>query len=132
MVSLPLPLEASERQLLVAILSRTVVLQEKVDQMAQGFTDLQTAVDAISGEGGELTQMRDAVLAAIAALQGHVTTLQQSADALQAQFDAAGMTAGAEAQTLQQTKATLDAVEQSLNDAANAVNNPPAPPAPTP
>lgn len=100
--------------------------------MAQGFEDLQAAVDAISGEGGELAQMRDAVLDAIAALQGHVTTLQQSADALQAQFDAAGMTAGAQATALQDTKSQLDAVEQALNDAASAANPPPAEPVPTP
>ena len=127
-----IPLEASDRQLLVAVLSRVIVLEEK---MTQAFDDLRAAQEALGGEGGQLTQAKDAILNAIAGLQSINTTLQATNAALQqAANDAnAALAAGQQVavettQTIQNVITTADTVEQQLNDAAAALN----PPAPTP
>ena len=128
-----IPLEASDRQLLVAVLSRVIVLEEK---MTQAFDDLRAAQEALGGEGGQLTQAKDAILNAIAGLQSINTTLQANNAALQqAANDAnASLAAGQQVavettQTIQNVITTADTVEQQLNDAAAALN-PPASPAP--
>ena len=127
-----IPPEASERQLLVMVLSRVLVVQQEQRNMAQGFTDLQAAIDRLTAEGGQLDTARDAILTAIQALQTQVSTLQASAATLQQQFEAAGAQASAEAQAVNDAVANIDNVGNSLTAAADSINNPPPAPAPTP
>lgn len=130
----PLPLETSDRQLLVAILNRLIVMEAK---MTQAFDDLRAAKDALGGEGGQLAQATDAILAAIAGLQSINATLQTNNAALQqAATDAnAALAAGQQVatettQTITDVVATANTVEQQLNAAAAALTPPPPPPAP--
>lgn len=123
-----LPLWASDRQVLVELFEHMLVLEAK---MSQGFADLQAAVDALSGEGGEITQAKDAILGAIGGLQSVVSTLQSSLANAQAAVDAAnqqladaGVTAGTQADTLNTVKDQFDDAEQQLNAAAAALQNP--------
>jgi chromosome segregation ATPase len=101
------------------------------------FEGLQAAVAGISGEGGEIAQAKDAVLAAIGGLQSINVNLQEQlalaqSTLAQAQADlAAGRQVAADStSTLETVKSEFDTAEQQLNDAAAALQ--PAPePAPT-
>jgi chromosome segregation ATPase len=102
-------------------------------RMAQGFADLHEQVQAIRGEGGEITQAKDAILAAVETLRNQVVTLQQAAaDAasaltnVQGQLAQAGVDASADAAALQEARATFNTVEQQLGDMAASVNQPPS------
>lgn len=107
--------------------------------MADGFTDLQGAVQAISGEGGEITQATTTILAAIDGLHTITTTLQTElaasqaalADA-QAQIAAGQQVATESVTTLQHAKEQFDTAEQQLNDAAAALQPPAPEPTPAP
>jgi chromosome segregation ATPase len=101
------------------------------------FEGLQTAVAGISGEGGEIAQAKDAVLAAIgglqsinANLQAQLALAQTTLEQAQADLAAGRQVAADSTSTLQTVKSEFDTAEQQLNDAATALQ--PAPePAPT-
>lgn len=121
-------------QIVWAWLMEPLVLRLE-QSMAQGFADLAAQVRAIGGEGGEITQAKNAILAAVAGLQTTVNTLQTNLTAaqqavveVQQQLTDAGVTAGTQAETLQNVKSEFDAAEQQLNDAAAALQNPPPTP----
>lgn len=127
-----LPLWASDRQLLVELLERMLVLEAK---MASGFEGLQAAAEALGGEGGQLTQAKDAILNAIAGLQSINATLQANNAALQQAANdanaalASGQQVAAETtQTINNVIDTANTVEQQLNDAAAALQQPPPTP----
>jgi seryl-tRNA synthetase len=124
----------SDRQFLVGLWNRMIVLEEKVDGMTQAFDDLRAAQEALGGEGGQFTQAKDAILAAIAGLQSINATLQAANAELQAAATAANASLAAGEQVAADTTATItsvvdtaNTVEQQLNDAAAALQ-----PAPTP
>jgi chromosome segregation ATPase len=111
------------------ILARLAALEQ---MMAAEFEELQAATQRIGGEGGEIdtaaTRIIAAANAAIGSLNGIVTGLQQQlADATGALADAnAALAAGRQVaasttETLQRVQGEVDAAEQKLNDAADAL-----------
>jgi chromosome segregation ATPase len=117
------------------ILARLAALEQ---MMAAEFEELQAATQRIGGEGGEIdtaaTRIIAAANAAIGSLNGIVTGLQQQlADATGALADAnASLAAGRQVaasttETLQRVQGEVDAAEQKLNDAADALQPAPEP-----
>ena len=134
-----IPPEASERQLLVSVLSRVMVLQAVQTRMeaamTQAFDDLRTAAQNLGGEGGQLTQAKDAILAAIQSLQSINATLQANNAALQQAANDANAALAAGEQVASETTATINGVidtantvEAQLQAAADALNTPPPTP----
>jgi chromosome segregation ATPase len=102
------------------------------------FERLQGAVAGISGEGGEIAQAKDAVLAAIgglqsinANLQAQLAMAQTTLEQAQADLAAGRQVAADSTSTLETVKGEFDTAEQQLNDAARALQ-PDLGPAPEP